>query len=58
MVVGKGAGRAFCAGGDVAGKCYLDLGLRPPRLDTRPAVIADAANERTRHKAIEYFKSE
>ncbi|KAF9652921.1 3-hydroxyisobutyryl-coenzyme A hydrolase [Thelephora ganbajun] len=40
LVVGKGVGRAFCAGGDVAD------------------VIANAADGKTRHKAVNYFKSE
>ena len=57
LVVGKGIGRAFCAGGDVAGMCrpYLEF---PPRANASPDVIANAANENTRHKAIDYFKSE
>jgi len=57
LVVGKGVGRAFCAGGDVAGKRYLYSEF-PPRANAPTDVIANAANEKTRHKAIEYFKSE
>jgi len=57
LVVGKGVGRAFCAGGDVAGKRLLYSGCRP-RVNMRPDVIANAADEGTRHKAIDYFKSE
>ena len=37
--------------------CCLHLGFLP-RTKPRPDVIANAANEETRHKAVDYFRSE
>ena len=62
VIVGTGNGRAFCAGGDVAGKLtyvatlglfvlsFLDL--------TTPGVVEMASNSDTRSNAIAFFQRE
>jgi 3-hydroxyisobutyryl-CoA hydrolase len=57
LVVGRGSGRAFCAGGDIAGTCYSPP-ESSPLTNPRTGVIDNAAKEETRQKAIEFFKSE
>ncbi|KAJ7766788.1 3-hydroxyisobutyryl-coenzyme A hydrolase isoform 1 [Mycena metata] len=56
VIAGSGAGRAFCAGGDVQGRPTFIV--RTKVEITVPGVVTYASNDQTRHKAIDFFRRE
>ncbi|KAI0811011.1 3-hydroxyisobutyryl-coenzyme A hydrolase [Irpex lacteus] len=61
ILVGTGVGRAFCAGGDVACTSTNYAVNVPRKIHYRQyysAVVQAAANDDTRHQALDFFKRE
>jgi 3-hydroxyisobutyryl-CoA hydrolase len=58
IIVARGVGRAFCAGGDVASELSFKLGIEELHSNPIIDVIKDAENLTTRPQAINFFKRE
>jgi hypothetical protein len=55
--VGRGIGRGFCSGGDVASEFYSMSSFTFLQLNS-VGVIQDASNDETRPRALSFFKRE